>query len=71
VAFLIDQAKGYDQRRDLATALTVLTAAEQQAPEDMQYRPAAHTVLRSIVKRGRQPVAAEASRLALRIGLTI
>jgi transcriptional regulator with XRE-family HTH domain len=71
VAFLIDQAKGYEQRRDLANALTVLTAAEQQAPEDMQYRPAAHTVLRSIVKRGRQPVAAEASRLALRIGLTI
>jgi transcriptional regulator with XRE-family HTH domain len=71
VAFLIDQAKGYDQRRDLAEALTVLTAAEQQAPEDMQYRPAAHTVLRSIVKLGRQPVAAEASRLALRIGLTI
>jgi hypothetical protein len=71
VAFLIDQAKGYEQRRDFASALTLLTAAEQEAPEDMQYRSAAHAVLRAVVKRGRRPVAAEASRLALRIGLPV
>lgn len=71
VAFLIDQAKGHEQRRDFASALTLLTAAEKEAPEDMQYRPAAHTVLRSIVKRGRRHVAAEASRLALRVGLPL
>jgi transcriptional regulator with XRE-family HTH domain len=71
VAFLIDQAKGYQQRRDFATALTVLHAAEHEAPEDMQYRPAAHTVLRTVVQRGRRHVAAEASRLALRIGLPL
>jgi hypothetical protein len=71
VAFLVDQAKGYEQRRDFVSALTLLTAAEQEAPEDMQYRSAAHTVLRSVVKRGRRQVAAEASRLALRIGLPV
>jgi transcriptional regulator with XRE-family HTH domain len=71
VAFLLDQAKGYEQRRDFASALTLLTAAEREAPEDMQYRPAAHTVLRSVVKRGRRHVAAEAARLALRIGLPV
>lgn len=71
VAFLIDQAKGYEQRRDFARALTLLTAAEKEAPEDIQYRPAAHTVLRSVVKRGRGHVAAEASRLALRVGLPL
>jgi transcriptional regulator with XRE-family HTH domain len=71
VAFLIDQAKGYEQRRDGANALTLLIAAEREAPEDMQYRSAAHTVLRSVVKRGRRQVAAEASRLALRIGLPV
>lgn len=71
VAFLIDQAKGYEQRRDFASALTLLAAAEQEAPEDMRYRAGAHTVLRSVVQRGRRQVAAEASQLALRIGLPI
>jgi transcriptional regulator with XRE-family HTH domain len=71
VAFLVDQAKGYEQRRDFASALTLLTAVEQEAPEDMQYRSAAHAVLRAVVKRGRRPVAAQASRLALRVGLPI
>lgn len=71
VAFLLDQAKGYEQRRDFASALTLLTAAEREAPEDMQYRPAAHTVLRSVVKRSRRHVAAEAARLALRIGVPV
>lgn len=71
VAFLIEQAKGYEQRRDLAGALTLLTTAEREAPEDMRYRPAAHAVLHAVVRRGRQPIAAEASQLALRIGLTL
>jgi hypothetical protein len=42
VAFLVDQAKGYEQRRDFTSALTLLTTAEHEAPEDMQYRLAAH-----------------------------
>ena len=71
MAFLVDQAKGYEQRRDFASALTLLTTAEREAPEDMQYRPAAHSVLRTVAQRGRRHVAAEASQLALRIGLPL
>ncbi|GAA5164650.1 helix-turn-helix transcriptional regulator [Pseudonocardia eucalypti] len=71
VAFLVDQAKGHAQRRDFASALTLLTAAEREAPEDIQYRPAAHAVLRNVAQRGRRHVAAEASQLALRIGLPV
>jgi transcriptional regulator with XRE-family HTH domain len=71
VAFLLDQAKGHEQRRDFASALTLLTAAEREAPEDMRYRPAAHTVLRTVAQRGRRHVAAEASQLAVRIGLPV
>jgi transcriptional regulator with XRE-family HTH domain len=71
VAFLVDQARGYEQRRDFASALTLLTTAEREAPEDMAYRPAAHAVLRTVAQRGRRHVAAEASQLALRIGLPV
>jgi len=71
VAFLVDQAKGYEQRRDFASALTLLNTAEREAPEDMQYRPAAHAVVRTVVQRGSRHVAAEASQLALRIGLHV
>lgn len=71
VAFLLDQAKCYEQRRDLAGAFTLLATAEREAPEDIRYRPAAHAVLRSVIHRARRPVAAEAARLALRIGLPV
>jgi tetratricopeptide (TPR) repeat protein len=71
VAFLLDQAKGHQQRRDYASALLLLGTAEREAPEDMQYRPSAHVILRSVIERGRRPVAAEAARLAGRIGLTV
>jgi len=71
VAFLVDQAKGNEHRRDFASALTLLVTAEREAPEDMRYRAGAHNILRAIVQRGRRQVAAEASRLALRIGLPV
>lgn len=71
VAFLVDQAKGYELRRDFASALTLLGVAQREAPEDVQYRPAAHAILRAVVQRGRRPVAAEASRLAMQIGLPV
>ncbi|WP_067853585.1 helix-turn-helix domain-containing protein [Nocardia shimofusensis] len=71
VAFLIDQAKGYEQRRDLPRALALIAAVERQAPEDLRYRSSAHTVLRSVVQRGRGSVATQASQLALRIGLPV
>lgn len=68
VAFLLDQAKGYEQRRDFAGALMMVSAAERQAPEDVRHRPAARAVLRQLVQRGRRNVAGEAARLATRVG---
>ncbi|WP_242613136.1 helix-turn-helix domain-containing protein [Herbihabitans rhizosphaerae] len=69
VAFLLDQAKGYGQRRDFPSALQILKAAEQDAPEDVRYRPAAHAVLRAVIERGRRSVSADAVRLATRVGM--
>lgn len=71
VAFLLDQAKGYEQRRDYATALLLLHTAEREAPEDMQYRPAAHAILRTVIQHGRRSVATEATQLAVRVGLSL
>jgi transcriptional regulator with XRE-family HTH domain len=71
VAFLLDQAKGYEQRRDYATALLLLHTAERQAPEDMQHRPSAHAILRAVVERGRRSVATEGTQLAARVGLSL
>lgn len=69
VAFLLDQARGYQQRRDYSSAFLLLTTAEREAPEDIEHRPAAHAILRAVIECGRRPVAAEAARLATRIGL--
>jgi len=71
VAFLLDQAKGHEQRRDYASALLLLHTAERVAPEDVQYRPAAHAILRSVVQRGRRSVTTEARQLAARVGLSL
>jgi hypothetical protein len=71
VAFLLDQAKGYAQRRDFATTLTLLGTAEQDAPEDVRFRPAAHTLLRTVIERGRRTESAGAVRLAADIGLPV
>ncbi len=71
VAFLLDQAKGYEQRRDYATALLLLHTAEREAPEDIQHRPDAHAILRTVVKCGRRTVAADATQLATRVGLSL
>jgi transcriptional regulator with XRE-family HTH domain len=71
VAFLVDQAKGYEQRHDYAAALLLLHTAEREAPEDMQHRPDAHAILRTVVKCGRRTVATEATQLATRVGLSL
>ena len=71
VAFLIEQAKGYTQRRDYASALVLLQTASREAPEDMAHRPAAHQLLRTIIQRGRRGVATEAAQLADRVDLPI
>ncbi|MGH3964025.1 MAG: helix-turn-helix domain-containing protein [Pseudonocardiaceae bacterium] len=71
VAFLLDQAKGYEQRRDYASALLLLHTAEREAPEDVRHRPAALVILRTVVLHGRRSVSAEATQLAARIGLSL
>ncbi|MBP2336075.1 transcriptional regulator with XRE-family HTH domain [Saccharothrix coeruleofusca] len=71
VALLLDQAKGYEQRRDFMGALVMLAAAERQAPEDVRHRPAAHAVLRQLVQRGRRTLAGEAARIAVRAGVPL
>ncbi|MBV9013654.1 MAG: helix-turn-helix transcriptional regulator [Pseudonocardiales bacterium] len=71
VAFLIEQAKGYTQRRDYASALVLLQRVSREAPEDMAHRPAAHQLLRTVIHRGRRGVAAEAAQLADRFALPI
>ncbi|MGH3821711.1 MAG: helix-turn-helix domain-containing protein [Pseudonocardiaceae bacterium] len=71
VAFLLDQAKGYEQRRNFAAALLLLHAAEREAPEDMQHRPAAHATLRTVITHGPRSVVTEATQLAARVGLSL
>ncbi|WP_216211013.1 helix-turn-helix domain-containing protein [Amycolatopsis aidingensis] len=69
VAFLLDQAKGYQQRRDYGRSLPLLRTTAREAPEDLRYRPSAHRLLRAAIERGRRSVSAEASRLARSIGV--
>jgi transcriptional regulator with XRE-family HTH domain len=71
VAFLLEEAKAYAQRREFASALVVLQTARREAPEDVAYRPAAHRLLRTVIEHGRRGVATEAARLAERVGLPI
>ncbi|MEV6648680.1 helix-turn-helix transcriptional regulator [Amycolatopsis sp. NPDC051371] len=71
VAFLLDQAKGYAQRREFAQTLALLTAAETDAPEDVLFRPAAHTLIRTVMERGRRTDSAAAAQFANRIGLPV
>src|SRR6202035_654209 len=38
VAFLLEQAKGYEQRQDYASTLLLLQTANREAPEDVSHR---------------------------------
>ena len=71
VAFLLDQAKSHQQRRDYTGTLMMLGTAEREAPEDVRHRPAARLLLHTLVQRGRRTVATEAARLATRVGVTL
>jgi transcriptional regulator with XRE-family HTH domain len=71
VAFLLDQAKGYAQRREFAQTLALLTTAETDAPEDVHFRPAAHSLIRTVMERGRRTEASAAVRFANRVGLPL
>ncbi|MGH3624005.1 MAG: hypothetical protein ACRDQ5_19815 [Sciscionella sp.] len=71
VAFWLDQAKGYTQRRDYASALVLLQTAGRDAPEDVTHRPAAQQLVTTVIQRGRRSVASEAAQLAGRLGVTV
>lgn len=71
VAFLLEQAKGYEQRQDYGSALVTLQAASLVAPEDIAYRPAAQRTLQTIVQRGRSTVARQGAALAIRFGVFV
>lgn len=71
VAFLLDQAQGWHQKRDNAQVLVLLIEAEQEAPEDLRYRPAAKSLIANLIQRGRRSVAEQAASLAGRLDLVI
>lgn len=71
VAFRLEQARGYTQRQDFSSALVLLQAASEEAPEDVKYRPAARTALDAVVHRARGSVARQAARLSSRVGIPV
>lgn len=71
IAFLLDQAQGWLQRRDNAHVLLLLLEAEREAPEDMCYRPTGRELIHQLVKRGRRSVAEQAAQMATRLALPI
>lgn len=71
VAFLLDQAQGWHQKRDNAQVLLLLLDAEQEAPEDLRFRPVAKSLITNLVQRGRRSVAEQASALAGRLDLAV
>lgn len=71
VAFQLEQARGYTQRQDFGGALVMLQVLSIEAPEDLQYRPAARAALSTVVRRARGGVSRQAARLASRVGMHI
>jgi transcriptional regulator with XRE-family HTH domain len=71
VAFMLEQAKGYEQRQDYSSALVTLQATCDAAPEDVAYRPAAQRILEKIVQRGRSTVAQQGAALATTLGIAV
>ncbi|HKR49225.1 MAG TPA: helix-turn-helix transcriptional regulator [Pseudonocardiaceae bacterium] len=71
IAFLLDQAQGWWQRRDNAHLLLLLLEAEREAPEDMCYRPTSRQLIQHLVKHGRRSVAEQAAQMAARLQLPI
>ncbi|GAA3060289.1 helix-turn-helix domain-containing protein [Actinokineospora globicatena] len=71
VAFLLDQARGYVQRRDYHGALVAVQTANGTAPEDVLHRPAAHAVVHAIVRQGRANAARQGAALAEQLGIPV
>ena len=71
IAFLLDQAQGWQQRHDNAQVLLLLLEAERESPEDMLFRPTSRELIQYLVKRGRRSVAEQAAQMATRLGLPV
>jgi transcriptional regulator with XRE-family HTH domain len=71
VAFLLEQARSYEQRRDYGSALALLRTASREAPEDVAHRPAAQRLVQVLIHRGRRTVSSEAALLAADVGLAL
>ncbi|WP_414942697.1 helix-turn-helix domain-containing protein [Amycolatopsis sp. cmx-11-51] len=69
VAFLLDRAKGYQQRSYYTSSMNLLEQAYSEAPEDLEFRPAGHHIVRAIIKRGPRAESLRATQLASKIGL--
>ncbi|GLY20782.1 XRE family transcriptional regulator [Micromonospora sp. NBRC 101691] len=67
-AHLIDMARAHLDTGDHHAAGRALLTADQIAPAEVRLRPAAHTLLTTLVRAGRTP--ADLTRLAATIGLT-
>lgn len=71
VAFLLEQAKGHEQRREYASSLLLLQTASREAPEDVAHRPTARQLFNTVIQQGRRSVAGEAARLAAQLGVPV
>ncbi|MEC3919947.1 helix-turn-helix domain-containing protein [Nocardia sp. CDC160] len=67
----LDLARAYELRRQETGVLLHLLDAEQSAPEDLQYNPAAHDMIRRLVQGTRSPTRSQAARLADRLGIPV
>lgn len=71
VAFLLDQARSHQRRRDYSTAFALLRGVEREAPEDVIHRPAARDILQAVVQRAHRTTANEAANLADRLAVPL
>ncbi|WP_405485595.1 helix-turn-helix domain-containing protein [Nocardia sp. NBC_00511] len=69
--FALDLARAYELRRQETGTLLHLLDAEHVAPEDLQYNPAAHNMVRHLLAGTRTPTRGQAARLADRLGIPV
>ncbi len=66
---LIDIARAHGQRRETAGAVTALKAALELTPEQVQYHPLTHELVRDLLRRGRRRPNPELMRVARAVGI--
>lgn len=70
VAFLLDEARSEQMRRDYRAVFALLSTAAQEAPEDVARRPRGRELLRSVIQHAGRSTAADAVQLANRLGVS-